>query len=93
MPNSDSEPVSVFLDYVENGRCRLLVHWNIVSRSIVDVAMRQRNTWDYSERVIWWVLPKKCNDVDEVLRYLKTIETEIVDYAVATETSLKPEHL
>ena len=88
MTNSGSKPEVIFLDRVEDGRCRLLVHWNIVDSTKEDPMTGEiRESWDYSERIIWWDL--KLADVglgtlDEIKSYLITNEEEIVDWAKAT---------
>lgn len=86
MTNSNTEPEVMFLDYVKDGQCRLLVHWNIKEVTKEDpLTGKPRINWDYSERVIWWILPQKYDTLDEILKYLDETETEIVNWAMATD--------
>ena len=86
MTNADTEPEVLFLDYVKDGQCRLLVRWNIKEVEKEDLTTgRTHTSWDYSERAIWWVLPRKYNALDEILGYLDTVTEEIVNFATATE--------
>ena len=82
MPNSNTEPETIFLDYVKDGQARLLVRWNIQQ-----VTTEERTSYNYSERVIWWVLPKPYVTIDEVKAYLVTVEAEILDWAQAAALS------
>lgn len=89
MTNSDTKPEILFLDYVKDGRCRLLVHWDIKESTKEDPmnTKETRTSWDYSERVIWWTLPQRYDTVAEVLAYLDGIQAEILNWAEATETN------
>lgn len=86
MTNSNTEPETIFLDYVKDGKCRLLVRWKITKVEKEDPPTgKLRISWDYSERVIWWTLPQKFNAFKEVLKYLDTNQEEILNWAMATE--------
>lgn len=86
MTNSNTEPETIFLDYVKDGKCRLLVRWNITKVEKEDPQTgKLRISWDYSERAIWWTLPQKFNAFKEVLKYLDTNQEEILNWAMATE--------
>ena len=86
MTNSDTEPEVLFLDYVKDGQCRLLVRWNIKQVEKEDpMTGKPRTSWDYSERVIWWILPQKYNTLEEIIAYLDTIEKEILNWTMATD--------
>ena len=86
MTNSDTKPEVMFLDYVKDGQCRLLVHWDIKEVTKEDpITGETRTSWDYSERVIWWILPQKYETLDEILKYLDEIGTEILNWAMATD--------
>lgn len=89
MPSSTLKPDEIFLDYVEEGRCRLLVRWNITEKEKLDEQIPEsaQTFWDYSERVIWWSLPTKYNTVEDVLMYLDIVHDEIMGWAMATETT------
>ena len=54
MTNSDTKPEILFLDYVKDGQCRLLVRWNITEVTTDDPEnpKESRTSWNYSERVI-----------------------------------------
>ena len=86
MTNSDTEPEVMFLDYVKDGQCRLLVHWDIKEVTKEDPMTGQSHTsWEYSERVIWWILPQKYETLEEIRAYLVTVQDEIVNWAMATD--------
>ena len=89
MPNANEKPKSIFLDYVRDGQCRLLVRWNITEVTTDDPEnpKESRTSWNYSERVIWWTLPQRYDTVAEVLAYLDSISAEIMNWAEATETN------
>jgi len=80
MPNANTEPEVIFLDYVRDGQARLLVRWNIT-----EVKTEERTSYNYSERVIWWTLPKPYATLADVIAYLDGIKTEILDWAKATD--------
>ena len=87
MTNSNTEPEKIFLDYVRDGQCRLLVRWNIKEVTTDDhMTEKPRTSWNYSERVIWWTLPRKYSTLEEIMLYLDGIEKEILDWAEATDT-------
>jgi len=76
----------MFLDYVKDGQCRLLVHWDIKEVTKEDPMTGQSHTsWEYSERVIWWILPEKYITLEDIIKYLIQNETEIVNWAMATD--------
>ena len=88
MVNSDTKPEILFLDYVKNGQCRLLVHWGI--KEVMKEEQMTGKThvgWDYSERVIWWTLPQKYDSVGEILKYLDDNQEEILNWAMATDNT------
>jgi len=88
MTNSDTEPEVMFLDYVKDGKCRLLVHWNIKEVTKEDPMTGQlRTSWEYSERVIWWILPQKYDTLEGIRAYLVTVQDEIVNWATATDNA------
>ena len=80
MPNANTEPEVIFLDYVRDGQARLLVRWNIT-----EVKTEERTSYNYSERVIWWTLPKPYATLEDVLAYLDSTKAEILDWAMATD--------
>jgi hypothetical protein len=87
MPNANEKPEPIYLDYVRDGQCRLLVRWNITEVTTDDPMEKEsRTSWNYSERVIWWTLPRKYSTLEEILLYLDGIEKEILDWAEATDT-------
>jgi hypothetical protein len=84
--HSNTEPAVIFIDKIEAGIARLLVHWNIQQVSVPDpMTGETRQEWQYSERVIKWTLPQKYDSTDEVLTYLTGIQAEILNWAEATE--------
>ncbi len=87
MPNSNSKPDEIFLDRIDDGRARLLVRWNIAQQAQKDEQISERisTSWNYSERIILWILPKKFNTRDEIRKYLDSISVEILDWAKATD--------
>ena len=87
--HSNTEPAVIFIDKIENGIARLLVRWNIRQVSIEDPMTEEtRQEWQYSERVIKWVLPQKYENIVAVQAYLDSTQTEILNWAVATELSI-----
>jgi hypothetical protein len=90
MTNSDTEPEVLFLDYVKDGQCRLLVRWSITKAEREDpMTGKAHISWNYSERVIWWILPQKYDTLEEILAYLDTTEKEILNWAEATDTAFE----
>jgi hypothetical protein len=89
MTNSDTKPEVLFLDYVKDGQCRLLVHWNIKESTKEDPMnpKKTRTSWDYSERVIWWTLPQRYDTLEEILTYLDANQEEILNWAEATDNT------
>jgi hypothetical protein len=88
MPNANTEPEVIFLDYVRNGQARLLVRWNITEVTTDDLMTGKPNTsWNYSERAIWWTLPKPYATLEGVLAYLESVQGEILEWAMATDTT------
>jgi len=84
--HSDTEPAVIQIDKIEAGIARLLVHWNIQQVTITDTMTETtRQEWQYSERVIKWTLPQKYDTLADVQTYLDGIQTEILDWAKATE--------
>jgi len=86
--HSNTEPAVIQIDRIENGIARLLVHWNIQQVTVTDTMTEEtRQEWQYSERVIKWTLPQKYENVAAVQAYLDSIQTEILNWAEATELS------
>ena len=86
MTNSDTKPEVMFLDYVKDGQCRLLVHWDIKEVTKEDLQTgKSRISWNYSERIIWWILPQKYDTLEEILMYLDVNQSEILNWAMATD--------
>jgi hypothetical protein len=84
--HSNTEPSIIQIDKIEDGIARLLVRWNIQQVSITDpMTGTTREEWQYSERVIKWTLPQKYDTLADVQTYLDSIQTEILDWAKATE--------
>jgi len=53
---STVEPETLQPDIVQDGRVRLLVHWDAVQKEITD-DMGTRTEWEYQEQVLWVPLP------------------------------------
>jgi len=89
MPTSDLKPDEIFLDYVKEGRCRLLVCWDIIQQvqKNEQISVKPSLSWSYSERIIWWILPEKYDSLDKILTYLDANKSEIINWARATEVS------
>jgi len=86
--HSNTEPAVIQIDKIEAGIARLLVHWNIEQVAITDpMTGETRQEWQYSERVIRWILPQKYADLAAVQAYLDGIQAEILNWAEATEMS------
>jgi hypothetical protein len=87
MPNANEKPEPIFLDYVRDGQCRLLVRWNITEVTTDDPMEKEpRTSYNYSERVIWWTIPKPYASLAEVADYLDSVGEEIINWAMATDT-------
>ena len=86
--HSNTEPAVIQIDRIENGIARLLVHWNIQLVTVTDTMTEEtRQEWQYSERVILWTLPQKYANIAAVQAYLDGIQTEVLNWAEATEMS------
>jgi len=86
--HSNTEPAVIFIDKIEAGIARLVVHWNIRQVTVPDPMTEEtRQEWQYSERVIKWTLPQKYADLAAVQTYLDGIQAEILNWAKATEMS------
>jgi len=84
--HSNTEPAVIQIDRIENGIARLLVHWNIQLVTVTDTMTEEtRQEWQYSERVILWTLPQKYANIAAVQAYLDGIQTEVPNWAEATE--------
>jgi len=53
---STVEPETLQPDIVQDGRVRLLVHWDAVQKEITD-DMGTRTEWEYQEQALWVPLP------------------------------------
>ena len=53
---STVEPETLQPDIVQDGRVRLLVHWDAVQKEITD-DMGTHTEWEYQEQVLWVPLP------------------------------------
>jgi len=54
---STVEPEPLQPDIVQDGRVRLLVHWDAVQKEITD-DMGTHTEWEYQEQVLWVPLPE-----------------------------------
>ena len=91
---STVEPVTLQPDIVQDGRVRLLVHWDAVQKEITD-DMGTHTEWEYQEQVLWVPLPKpeyiEPGEYRPVLSaaglaYLAANEEEILAWAQAGMT-------
>ena len=91
---STIEPVTLQPDIVQDGRVRLLVHWDAVQKEITD-DMGTRTEWEYQEQVLWVPLPEpeyiEPGEYRPVLSaaglaYLAANEEEILAWAQAGMT-------
>ena len=99
---STIEPETLQPDIVQDGRVRLLVHWDAVQKEITD-DMGTRTEWEYQEQVLWVPLPGsehiEPGEYRPVLSaaglaYLAENEEEILAWAQAglTEATAAPGH-
>ena len=99
---STVEPETLQPDIVQDGRVRLLVHWDAVQKEITD-DMGTRTEWEYQEQVLWVPLPEpeyiEPGEYRPVLSaaglaYLAANEEEILAWAQAgmTEATEAPGH-
>jgi len=97
---STVEPETLQPDIVQDGRVRLLVHWDAVQKEITD-DMGTRTEWEYQEQVIWIPLPNpayidttglKPTLTETGFDYLAENEEEILAWAQAglTEATEAP---
>ena len=91
---STVEPETLQPDIVQDGRVRLLVHWDAVQKEITD-DMGTRTEWEYQEQVLWVPLPEpeyiEPGEYRPVLSaaglaYLAANEEEILAWAQAGVT-------
>ena len=91
---STVEPETLQPDIVQDGRVRLLVHWDAVQKEITD-DMGTRTEWEYQEQALWVPLPKpeyiEPGEYRPVLSaaglaYLAANEEEILAWAQAGMT-------
>ena len=99
--SSTVEPETLQPDIVQDGRVRLLVHWDAVQKEITD-DMGTRTEWEYREQVLWIPLPaSEYSEAGEYrpvhsaagLAYLAANEEEILAWAQAglTEATEAPD--
>ena len=100
--SSTVEPETLQPDIVQDGRVRLLVHWDAVQKEITD-DMGTRTEWEYQEQVLWvplpvseYIEPGEYRPVLSAagLAYLAENEEEILAWAQAglTEATEAPGH-
>lgn len=91
---STVEPETLQPDIVQDGRVRLLVHWDAVQKEITD-DMGTHTEWEYQEQVLWVPLPEpeyiEPGEYRPVLSaaglaYLAANEEEILAWAQAGMT-------
>ena len=91
---STVEPETLQPDIVQDGRVRLLVHWDAVQKEITD-DMGTRTEWEYQEQVLWvpllvseYIEPGEYRPVLSAagLAYLAANEEEILAWAQAGMT-------
>lgn len=86
MVRSDSEPQTLQLDCIKGGVARVLVRWDIQQVERVDPMTEQiRTSWEYSEKVIPWILDEPYATTQAVFTALKADEAEILGYAQASK--------
>ena len=84
MSESHIEPKSIEIDIVENGSARLLCHWDTTTIERTDEMSNSSQTYyQYSEEILWWVLPRPFVDRVSIEKYLSSNESEIIAYAKA----------
>ena len=83
MSESTIEPKTIEIDRVRNGVAEILVHWDAEG-----IEREGQALWSYQECRMEWVLPRAMVDMDEVVEYLSSVESEILDWAKGSKVSL-----
>jgi len=82
---STVEPETLQPDIVQDGRVRLLVHWDAVQKEITD-DMGTRTEWEYQEQVLWVPLPEP--EYIEPGEYRPVLSAAGVAYLAANEEEI-----
>lgn len=89
MVESTVEPDTLEIQRVVNGKVELLVHWNIQKTKREDeMTDESQALYQYEECRLKWILPKSYSTKSGVMSYLKSIESEIIDWAKGSKVSL-----
>ena len=66
------------------------MHWNIQQVTVTgQMTEESHQEWQYSEKIIKWILPQKYDNINAVKKYLTSIQTEILNWAEATELNIQ----
>jgi len=82
---STVEPKTLQPDIVQDGRVRLLVHWDAVQKEITD-DMGTRTEWEYQEQVLWVPLPE--SEYIEPGEYRPVLSAAGLAYLAANEEEI-----
>ena len=82
---STIEPETLQPDIVQDGRVRLLVHWDAVQKEITD-DMGTRTEWEYQEQVLW--VPLQVSEYIEPGEYRPVLSAAGLAYLAANEEEI-----
>lgn len=82
---STVEPETLQPDIVQDGRVRLLVHWDAVQKEITD-DMGTHTEWEYQEQVLWVPLP--VSEYIEPGEYRPVLSAAGLAYLAANEEEI-----
>jgi hypothetical protein len=83
--SSTVKPDTLQPDIVQDGRVRLLVHWDAVQKEITD-DMGTRTEWEYQEQVLWVPLP--VSEYIEPGEYRPVLSAAGLAYLAANEEEI-----
>lgn len=86
---STISPDPIQIDTIQNGKARLLCHWNIEPVTVETEDGETHQEYEYDEAVIGWALPSAYASRADVETYLAGIQDEILGFAQATKTFLE----
>ena len=84
--SSTVEPETLQPDIVQDGRVRLLVHWDVVQKEITDDT-GTRTEWEYLEQVLWVPLPEP--EYIEPGEYRPVLSAAGLAYLAANEEEIR----
>lgn len=81
-------PDPIQIDRIQDGKARLLCHWNIEPVTVETEDGETHQEYEYDEAVIGWALPSAYASLADVEAYFASIQDEILGYAQGTRTHL-----